>query len=139
MLRRAILSGDLWRTLARHQLGAFVATAVDFASMIALVETLALAPATAAAVGATVGGATNFALGRGWIFRRRSGGVAAQAVRYALVSAVSAGLNAGGEHLLHETVGMEYVLARVVGSIAVSLLWNFPLQRRFVFRERSAP
>jgi putative flippase GtrA len=124
-----------WRTLGRHQLGAFAATAIDFASMVALVECFAASPTLAAAAGATLGGMTNFALGRRWVFRRASGDAAGQAARYALVSAASAGLNAAGEHLLHGVAGMEYVLARVLGSIAVSLLWNFPMQRRFVFHD----
>ena len=124
-----------WRTLGRHQLGAFAATAIDFASMVVLVEYAAASPTLAAAAGATLGGVTNFALGRSWVFRRASGGAAGQAARYALVSAASAGLNAAGEHLLHGVAGMQYVLARVLGSVAVSLLWNFPMQRRFVFRD----
>jgi putative flippase GtrA len=30
------------------------------------------------------------------------------------------------------------MVARVFVSIAVSLLWNFPMQRRFVFRDGGA-
>jgi hypothetical protein len=30
---------------------------------------------------------------------------------------------------------VQYVVARTLVSIAVSLIWNFPMQRRFVFRE----
>jgi putative flippase GtrA len=131
------LRTELWRTVARHQLAALASTNLDFASMIALVERLGVRPVLAAWLGATVGGVSNFALGRAWIFRRPRGHPAAQAVRYAVVSATSAGLNAAGEHLLHDLGGMEYVVARLIGSVAVSLLWNFPTQRRFVFRDEA--
>jgi putative flippase GtrA len=55
-----------------------------------------------------------------------------------VVAGASACWNAVGEHLVHDVGGMQYVLARVLVSIAVSLLWNFPMQRRFVFRDGGA-
>jgi putative flippase GtrA len=128
----------LWWTLGRHQVAALAATAVDFAAMIVLVERLALSPVTGTAIGASLGGITNFVLGRRWVFPRHSGHWAAQSSRYAVVSAAGAGWNALGEHLVHDVAGMQYVLARVIVSIGVSLLWNFPMQRRFVFREGRA-
>jgi putative flippase GtrA len=124
-----------WRTLGRHQLGAAIATAVDFGTMILLVEGPGASPVTATALGASFGAVMNFALGRRWIFRRHSGHWAGQAMRYASVSAASAGLNALGEHLGHDVARMQYVLARVLVSIAIGLLWNFPMHRWFVFRE----
>jgi putative flippase GtrA len=124
-----------WRTLGRHQLGATAATAADFGGMIACVELLGTSPVTATAIGATLGAVTNFTLGRQWIFRRPSGAFLGQATRYALVSAASAGWNTLGEHALHDRAHIQYVLARALVSIAVSLLWNFPLQRRFVFQD----
>jgi putative flippase GtrA len=142
MPRRATASEargtGLWATLGRHQLGAVAATAVDFAVMIALVERFGVSPVVGTAAGATLGAFTNFALGRIWVFPRHSGHWAAQAARYALVSAASAGLNTLGEHLVYDVARLQYVVARVLVSIAVSLLWNFPMQRRFVFREGRA-
>ena len=82
-----------------------------------------------------VGAVTYFLLGRAWIFRRQSGHWAAQAARYALVSAASAGLNTLGEHLVHDVARLQYLLARGLVALVVSLVWNFPMQRRFVFRE----
>jgi putative flippase GtrA len=112
-----------------------MATAVDFGTMILAVERFALAPALATAMGAVLGALTNFALGRTWIFRYGSGHWGSQAMRYAVVSGASAGWNTLGEYLMHDAALVPYVSARVVVSIAVSLLWNFPLQRRFVFRD----
>jgi putative flippase GtrA len=143
MPERAKRSADgrgvgLWSTLGRHQAGAVAATVVDFAAMIAVVERLGFSPVAGTVVGASLGAITNFLLGRVWVFPRHSGHWAAQGSRYAVVSAASAGWNALGEHLAHDVAGMQYVLARVVVSIVVSLLWNFPMHRRFVFREGRA-
>jgi putative flippase GtrA len=112
-----------------------VASIVDFGTMILCVERLGLSPVTATAIGPTLGAVTNFCLGRAWIFRLQSGRPEVQAMRYALVAGASAGWNALGEHVTHNLAHMQYVLARAIVSIAVSLLWNFPMQRRFVFRE----
>ncbi len=129
------MTDKTWRTLVRHQLGALAATALDYAFMIFAVERLGLCPAEATALGATVGAVANFLLGRAWIFHAGQGAWTAQAARYALVSGASAGWNALGVLLLHD---VPYVWARVVVSIAVSVLWNFPAQRRFVFRTLEA-
>ena len=125
-----------WRTLGRHQVGAIAATLVDFATMIALVEGARLSPEAATPIGAIVGAVTNFTLGRAWIFRRHTGHWPAQASRYALVSAAGAGWNTLGEQLLHGVGHVQYLAARAVVSFVVSLLWSFPMQRGFVFRER---
>jgi putative flippase GtrA len=124
-----------WQTLGRHQLGALAATTADFATMIFAVERLGLTPVFATAIGATVGAIANFTLGRVWIFRLHAGQWSAQAARYALASGASAGWNTLGEYLVHDAALVPYVSARLVVSVAVSLLWNFPVHRWFVFRE----
>jgi putative flippase GtrA len=124
-----------WRTLLRHQLGALAATALDYALMILAVERLGVTPPAATALGATAGAVANFLLGRAWIFRAGAGPWATQAARYALVSGGSAGWNALGVLVLHD---VPYVGARAAVSLAVSVLWNFPAQRRFVFRRLEA-
>lgn len=125
----------LWRTLGKHQIGSVISTAIDFAVMIGCVEIFHAGAVLATAFGATSGGITNFLLGRSWIFRARSGAAVPQATRYAFVSAASAGWNALGEYLLHDLAKAEYVAARCVVAVVVSISWNFPMQRHFVFRE----
>jgi len=124
--------------LGKHQAAAFVATSVDFFVMIGLVEIGGISPVVATAIGAACGAVTNFALGRTAVFVATAGSIPGQAVRYALVSATSLGLNALGVHLLAVLGSVHYVVARVLTSVFVSVAWNFPLQRQFVFR-RSAP
>lgn len=122
------------KTFLKHQVGAVVATVVDFGTMIALVSGAGLLPAAGTAVGASAGAVTNFTLGRLWIFEARAGRTRDQAMRYAAVSAASLLLNTLGEHLLATILGVPYVLARVIVAVLVSVGWNFPLHRRFVFR-----
>ena len=107
--------------------------------MIALVAGLKLAPGLGAMSGAAVGGTINFMLGRHWIFRRQDDPASNQALRYAGVSIVSLILNGAGEHLLASVWHVQFVLARVVVALLVALLWNYPVQRHFVFKSHESP
>ena len=117
----------------RHHATAIAATAVDYSLMVGCVELLGLRPVPATAIGAFGGAVTNFSLNRRYTYRAVGARVGSQAWRYALVSAASLGLNTLGEYLLHQVLGIQYLLARVVTSVVVSNGWNFPLQRYFVF------
>jgi putative flippase GtrA len=127
---------SLGTSFGRHQVGAILATAIDFATMSALVSGLGMFAPLATAIGAAVGGLSNFLLGRHWIFAAKDGHAGDQALRYVLVSGVSLGLNSGGEYILHDRLGIQYLLARVLIASAVSVFWNFPIQRAFVYRRR---
>ncbi len=125
----------LWQWV-RHHLVAILATIVDYAVMVACVEALGLRPVPATLVGAMAGAVTSFTAGRLFIYRATETGVAGQTWRYALVSAASLALNAGGEHLFSDILGLQYLVARVITSVIVSNAWNYPLQRFFVFSRR---
>ena len=128
------LSRPRLREWLRHHASSLAATAVDFLVMIACVQFGRVNPVAGTVAGATAGAVTNFLLGRHWTYRRGDEAVAGQAARYALVSGASLGLNALGEHLLANVLGIQYILARVLTAFAVSNLWNYPLQKLFVFR-----
>jgi putative flippase GtrA len=120
-----------WRTIAKHQAGAL---AVDFAVMIGVVQGLGLSPVTGTAMGAAVGAGANFTLGRRWIFPTDDPArMHLQAVRYAAVSLTSLLLNALGEFVLHDLLRVQYVAAGLVVAVAVSIAWNYPLHRAWVF------
>jgi putative flippase GtrA len=121
-------------SFGRHQVGALLATGIDFGTMSALVSLFGLPAPLATAIGAALGGVSNFLLGRHWIFSADDGHAGDQAWRYVLVSATSLGLNAGGEYVLHDRLGIQYLLARVIVASIVSVGWNYPVQRSFVYR-----
>jgi putative flippase GtrA len=129
-------SAQLASLVGKHQVSSLVATGVDWLVMIAAVEWLRVSPVLATVFGAASGAIVNFRLGRTWTFRATTARASGQAWRYALVSASSLGLNALGVWVLASLLGAHYVLARLGTGLAVSLFWNFPLQRRFVFAMR---
>lgn len=122
------------RILIRHQIGALLASALDLGVMTACVELASLRPSYATAVGAVCGAIANFLFSRHVVFEAQSGSRAAQAVRYVLVSVTSLLLNAFGVWAIAERAGAPYFPARLGVSIAVSLAWNYPMHRWFVFR-----
>jgi putative flippase GtrA len=123
-----------WHLLGRHQLAALTATAVDFSTMIAMVDGAGLSPVAGTALGAGLGAITNFTLGRYWTFEAGHRPPIGQVLRYAFVSGMSLGLNALGEYLMNVVLHVQYVVARMMVAALVSWLWNFPMQRHFVFR-----
>jgi putative flippase GtrA len=120
-------------SLRRAQVASLVATVVDFSCLVFLVEVLRLWYVAATALGALAGAIVNFILGRHWSFMAGHERVRGQALRYAVVSAVSLALNSLGVYLLTEYLGLHYTISRAISAILVGLLFNFPLHRHFVF------
>ncbi|MCL2725282.1 MAG: GtrA family protein [Polyangiaceae bacterium] len=126
--------------LGRHQIAAALATALDFGSMVALVELLRAPPAIATVLSATAGGIANFTIARLWAFRKRHGGsMRSQARRYAAVSFGGAMLNAILLQIMLFLAPVPYVIARVFVSVAVSLAYAYPMHTRVVFRVLREP
>jgi putative flippase GtrA len=124
------------REFLRHQVTAIAATVVDYAVMILLVSLVGLGAVQGTVIGAACGGFTSFSLGRRWTFRQTEESAGAQALRYVVVSAASLLLNGVGEWLFSSVLGVQYVIARVITSLLVSIGWNYPLQRAYVFKTR---
>ncbi len=123
-----------WWSLLKHQVVAIGATATDFSIMIACVELGRLSPVAATALGAASGAVTNFTIGRRWVFRATARPFKNQAAKYGVVSAGSLALNSLGEYVFQGVVHIPYVAARILVAALVGVLWNFPMQRYFVFR-----
>jgi len=121
-------------SVGRTVITASAATLIDFIVVTSLVEMTLSRPVVATLVGAAVGALCNFSLNRAWAFRRE-GGWMGQAARYAFVSGSSALLNATGVGALLLLPALDYRLAWAVARATVFLLWNYPLQRDYVFAD----
>ncbi len=123
-------------SLKRSQIASLTATAVDFGSLIFLVEFGRVWYVAATATGAFAGAVVNFTLGRHWSFMAEHQNIRGQAIRYAAVSGGSLLLNSLGVYLLTEYLKIHYIISRAIAAALVGLLFNFPLHRRFVFRKQ---
>lgn len=130
--RASLLDASL---LGRHQIAAASATAVDFGTMVLLVEWFGRSPPGATVASAILGGIVNFVLSRAWAYRERhDGSLASQASRYAVVSVGGALLNASFLGLVLSVIDAPYAAVRVVVAVVVSVLYTYPLHTRVVFR-----
>lgn len=114
-----------------------IATAVDFAAVLGMVEWAGLSPVLATVVGCVLGGVVNYSINRVITFRSH-GAVAPQLARYTLVSASSALLNAGGVALLTLHPQLAYTLGWWLVRGVIYFAWNLPLQRDYVFNDTSS-
>ena len=115
-----------------------VATGLDFAVVLMLVEWAKFSPALATALGCVVGGVVNYTINRLLTFRS-TGAIAPQMARYTLVSATSALLNSGGVWLFTLHPQLAYTLGWWMVRGVVYFAWNLPLQRDYVFNDSSDP
>ncbi len=123
-------------TFSKAQLTAAAATIVDYSTLTGLVELCGIHYTVATAVGAALGAVTNFVANRHWAFHHEHHApVAAEALRYGLVSAGSLVLNVAGVFCFTEMGGLRYFISKVITSILVAVLWNYPLHSRYVFKK----
>ena len=120
----------------RHHTTAVISTIVDYSVLVGVVELAHLDPVAVTPIAAFAGAVTNFTLNRRFTYRANNRPIRGQLLRFVLVSGCSLGLNTLGEFLFLKVPHLHYLLARVITSIIVSNVWNYPMLRFFVFSER---
>jgi putative flippase GtrA len=125
------------RTFTRSALTSILTTSLDFAVLAALVELGHVGSTLATFIGTVVGSSSNFAINRVWAFRT-DGAAGPQAARYVASQLGSAILHTSGVWLLVR-LDVRYLIAKVVVAVAAYLVWNYPMNRWFVFRYGQAP
>lgn len=121
----------------RAWVAAAAATLVDYGTFAVLVQGVGAYPGTSTATGAFFGAITNFVINRLWTFKSRENSLWVEVPRYAAISLTSLLLNTGGVILLVDGLKWNPMLGRILVGVLVSLCWNLPLHRYFVFRELS--
>ena len=121
------------RSFGRSVATSIFTTALDFGSMMGLVELFHVDYVIATFVGTIVGFLANFAINRYWAFEAHAGSLGWQFVRVLPVQAGSSGLQTLGVWVFDRFVGLRYWVAKLVASALVYLLWNYPMNRWFVF------
>ena len=120
-------------TFSKAAVAALIATVVDFGSLTLWVEVLHQFYPVGVALGALLGALTNFSLNRHWAFDAAHAPVGRQAFRYGIVSLGSLCLNTGGVWLVTEKLHLFYLLSKIVVALMVGFLFNYPLQRHYVY------
>jgi putative flippase GtrA len=108
-----------------------IATAVQFASLIGLVEKAGMPAVAAALISYAVGGVVSYGLSRRHVFRSNAPHRAAVA-RFTLVAAAGFGLTYLIMSLLVNGGSVPYLLAQVMTTGTV-MLWNFTAHKMWTF------
>lgn len=120
-------------SLGRSVVTSIFTTVLDFGTMIGLVELFDVNYVVATFVGSVVGFLANFTINRYWAFEAHEGAIGWQFVRVLPVQAGSTGLQTLGVWVFDRFIGLRYWVAKIVVSALVYSLWNYPMNRFFVF------
>ncbi|RXE70151.1 GtrA family protein [Muribaculaceae bacterium Isolate-002 (NCI)] len=131
------------RSVVTSQISAYT----DFIVSFVFYALISLSAGISAMIGATAGGIVNCLINYKFTFRMRESSYLAIGIKFFLVWLGSLLLNTFGTQYLTnlldsssllDSVNMvdniRFTIARIITSIVVSVVWNFMLQRYFVFR-----
>ncbi len=124
-----------------------LATVLDFLSTFVLSSVFGMYYVLSSFIGSLAGGIFNCALNYHWVFPHNGVRKRHVALKYFLVWGTSILLNTGGtflctEWLKHQFVvqtlmgihiGEIYILGKGIVAVFVAVLWNYTMQRHFVF------
>ncbi len=129
------LRHEIW-TFCKAQFSAQIATVSDFLVSMMLAELFSIWYVWASFFGAVSGGIVNCVVNYRWVFDD-TGDLKKRVVafKYLLVWTGSILLNTAGTYVLTELSGQYFIFAKIVVAVAVALLWNYQLQRLFVYRD----
>jgi putative flippase GtrA len=122
------------RTFLKANVASVIATGSDYGLTVLMKEVAGVDKLIAGVCGTVIGGIINFFICRHWVFNAGKGQVYFQGKRYFLTWAGNFLLNATGYYLLIHCTGINYILAKLITSLTVALAYNYPLQKKYVFK-----
>jgi putative flippase GtrA len=133
LLRRVVTHVNP-KQFVRFALVGAIATLVQLAILVTLVELAHVGKPYANAIGYVGGAGANYLLNRRITFSGTTSGITASALKFAVTSLLGLGLNS----LIFVSliaVGLYYLVAWVV-AVGLTLIWNYTAARLIVFRDR---
>lgn len=124
----------------KAQISALIGGAVDYLIMVFLTEVFHVHYTISIAIGGVIGAVINFALNKTWSFRsnnqpyKNSGRI--QLFKFTLVAINSIFLKSLGTYLVTTFLKIDYKLSRIIIDLIVSILFNYTLQKQWVFKKR---
>ncbi|MDR1416040.1 MAG: GtrA family protein [Prevotellaceae bacterium] len=127
------------RIFIKAQLSAFIGGACDYLAMIFFTEVVGLHYVLSTVAGCILGAIVNFSLNKAWAFYSTRSiyrfSFSQQLWRFLLVFVGGVLLKAAGTGLLTQLAQLDYRVSRIATDIPVALLFNYVLQRYWVFRK----
>jgi len=121
-------------TFLKAQTTALIASLVDFIVTIVCVELLGVWYGAASATGNIAGAIVHFTVSRKWVFDSTQRNVRLQIGKYVCVWAGYVLLNMLLVVLMTTYLNLQYIIAKVIVSVVLSVSYNYTLQKRFIFK-----
>jgi putative flippase GtrA len=121
----------------RSVLTSLFTTALDFGTLLGLTELAHVDYVLSTWIGTVVGSLSNFTINKLWAFSAREAPTGPALGRFVLVQAGASGLHTAGVWALTRFARVPYPISKLAVAATVYLLWNYPLNRRFVFPARA--
>ena len=118
----------------KANVSSLISSFCDFLITIIIKELLNADPFFASIIGTISGGIINFIIGRYWVFKVYHFNIYQQTRRYFIIWAGNLLLNALGVYVLLHYAGLNYILAKLIISVTVAVGYNYPLQKKYVFK-----
>lgn len=111
------------------------ASFLDYLVTIMLKELVHMDAFLAGVTGTIAGGVFNFFISRHWVFKSKAASVYYQSKRFLLTWTGNLLLNVSGMYILIKLAGVNYIIAKVLTSVIVAIAYNYPVQKRYVFKK----
>lgn len=122
-------------TFLKANVASLTASGCDFLLTVIAVQYLQVDKLYGSIFGTVCGGIINFIICRNWVFEMGEGGLHFQGRKYFITWVGNLLLNASGVYVYIRVLEMNYVLSKLVVSLVVSIIYNYPMQKRYVFRK----
>lgn len=122
------------KTFIKANIASVVASFFDYLVTILFVQLLLIDKVWAGIAGTVFGGIINFIISRHWVFKTASANFSGQGKRYIITWFGNLLLNSAGIFCLINLLGVQYIIAKIATSLFVAFVYNYPLQKRYVFK-----
>lgn len=136
MLNKIIIFG-------KAQVSAMMGGGVDYLMMIIFTEVLHVHYTISIAIGGIIGAVVNFTLNKTWSFRSRDlkykSSTKVQLIKFVLVVLNSILMKSSGTYFITTFLKLDYKISRIIVDLFVSIIFNYSLQKYWVFKKNKLP
>lgn len=124
----------------KAQVSAMVGGSVDYLIMVFFTEVFHVHYTISIIIGGIIGAVVNFSVNKKWTFRNKSipykNSLKKQLLKFIIVVINSILLKSSGTYLVTTFWGFDYKISRIFIDLFVSILFNYNLQRFWVFKQQ---
>ena len=124
-------------TFLKAQTSAGIATGIDYGARIFFNKLIGVGYVGSTFLGALIGGIANCCINYRWVFKNGDKSKREVMWRYFVVWAGSIALNTMGTWFFKAIIGLRAYTAMILTSALVAILWNYMMQRSFVFGDKN--